>query len=447
MYDVFVIGGGPGGYTAALHAAKKGLRVAIAEKSSFGGVCTNKGCIPTKTYIESINLLNKIKNAKRFGIEVENPTLDMGSLNKRKDRVVTRLAKGIEYLLKENKVTIYSQEAIILSHGKVKVGEEIIEVASIIVATGSSPKIPDSMNIPGIWTSDDVFLLKSLPNSLAIVGGGVIGMEMAGIFSGLGVKVTVIEALETILATEDPEVAKEITKIYRDIDIITSAKVEAITGKGPFKIGIASPQGKKEIETQNILVCIGRKPNVPKELADMGIRLNDSGGISVDEYMKTSIAGIYAIGDVTGKYMYAYVAARQGEIAVKNIAGENASIDYSTIPSVIFTHPEVASVGASLAELAGKEYKTGLFPVSALGRARTMEANEGFAKVIADESGIIKRITIMGPHATELIAWCSLAISGKLTVHEFLHPMYPHPVMAELVKEAAEDILGFSVHK
>ncbi|MCD6569245.1 MAG: dihydrolipoyl dehydrogenase [Deltaproteobacteria bacterium] len=447
MYDVFIIGAGPGGYGAAIRAAKNGLSVAIAEAKALGGICTNKGCIPTKTYIESINLLKQIKNSKRFGINAEGVSFDLNSINKRKNRIVSRLVKGIDYLLKENNVKIYPSKATIIAPGRVRVGQDIIKAGTIIVATGSRPKIPTFMNVPGIWTSDDVFDLKDLPSSLLIVGGGVIGIEMADIFATLGVHVTIVEAMDRILPLEDIEVSKEIEKIYRDIDIITSARLSSIASTNPFNVVITTPKGDIQLKCQNVLVCIGRQPNLPKELIDMGIRINNAYGITVNKYMETSIQGIYAVGDVTGEYMLAYVAAKQGLVAAQNIAGEDVCMDYRSIPSVIFTQPEIASVGIPADELIGKDYKIGIFPVSALGKARTIEANSGFAKVVANQTGKIKRVTIMAPHATELISWGGLAIDQGLTIDEFLRPVYPHPTMAEILKEASEDIFGFSTHK
>ncbi|MEA3222171.1 MAG: dihydrolipoyl dehydrogenase [Thermodesulfobacteriota bacterium] len=447
MYDVFIIGAGPGGYGAAIRAAKTGLKVAIAEADVIGGICTNKGCIPTKAYIESVNLLKQIKTSKRFGINVEGVSFNLSSLNKRKDRIVSRLVKGVEYLLKENDVKVYSSKTTITAPGKVKIGQDIIEAGSIIVATGSKPKVPTFMDVPGIWTSDNVFTLKGLPTSLLIVGGGVIGIEMADIFASLGVHVTIVEAMDRILPAEDREVSKEIERVYRDIDIFTSSKVSRVSGNGPFTAIITTPKGDRQLNPQSVLCCIGRAPNLPKELIDMGVCLNKAGGIAVNEHMETSVKGIYAVGDVTGEYMLAHVALKEGVAAARNIAGEDVCMDYRTIPSVIFTHPEIASVGALSDELTGEDCKTGMFPVSALGRARTMEANTGFARVVATQDGKIKRVTIMAPHATELISWAALAIDQGLTIDEFLSPAYPHPTMAELVREASEDILGFSIHK
>ncbi|HHO77396.1 MAG TPA: dihydrolipoyl dehydrogenase [Deltaproteobacteria bacterium] len=447
MYDLFVIGAGPGGYTAALLAAKKGLRVGIAEGSNLGGTCTNTGCIPTKTYIESINLFNKIKNASRFGISSDKPILDLASLNKRKTRIVSRLVKGIDHLLGNAGVDVFSCRAEVLDTGKVRLGEVVLPTHNLIIASGSRPKVPALFDVPGVWTSDTLFDITELPVSLTIVGGGVIGMEMAHIFSTLGTKVTVIEAMARILPFEDPDVSEFLKKNSRTVKICTSSRVTDITGEGPYSIAFETPAGKEELVSEKILVCIGRAPVVPPGLEPSVIRMGSSGGIHTDHFMQTSLPGVYAIGDVTGEHMYAYVAGREAEIAIDHITGGSREINYRNIPSIIFTSPEIASVGKSLDELDSLETRHGIFPVSALGRARTMEANDGFAHVVCLADGKMARVTIIGPHATELISIASLAIEHRLTAEDFTALYHPHPTLSELLKEAAEDVLGLSVHK
>lgn len=447
MYDLFTIGAGPGGYTAALLAAKKGLKVGIAEGKSLGGTCTNTGCIPTKTYIESVKLLDRINIAKRFAIEVGKPVLRLDSLNTRKARVVKRLVKGIEYLLKSANVDIFPQQAEFIGPGKIKVGESILDAQTIIVATGSKPKMPALFRIPGIWTSDTLFDVRDLPETLAIVGGGVIGMEMAHIFSKLGSMVTVIEAMDRILPLEDPDVSELITKSSRSVKIYTSSRITGISGKDPYTITMETPEGVADIVSEKILLCIGRDPVLPPGLKEAGVHLNDVHGIEVDDTMQTSIPGVYAVGDVTGRHMLAYVASREAEIAVDHITGGTCRISYRNIPSVIFTDPEIASVGKSIEETDLSTASHGIFPVSSLGRARTMEASDGFARITCTQTGKIQRITIVGPHATELITSATLAIEQELSAEDFINLYHPHPTMSELLKEAAEDVLGLCVHK
>lgn len=447
MYDLFVIGAGPGGYTAALLAAKKGLNVAIAEGKNFGGTCTNTGCIPTKTYIESIHLFNKIRNANRFGIKTAEPFLSLDAMSMRTSRIVKRLVKGIEFLLSSAGIDIHTGPAEVVEPTRVRVGDETFDTRAIIVATGSRPKKPSLFDVPGIWTSENLFEEKELPETLAIAGGGVIGMEMAHIFSTLGSTVTIIEAMERILPFEDPEVSNFLAKSSRKVNILTASVITDIEGEHPYTLSIESPDGDTRLTADKILLCIGRQPVIPPGLEHLGITLNSTRGIAVDETMQSSIPGIYAIGDVTGEYMYAYVASKEAEIAVDHLTGGSRMIRYHNIPSIIFTSPEIASVGKDIREIDLSTMKQGSFPVSALGRARTIEANDGYAQMFCDNNGRIERVTIVGPHATELITAATLAIEQGLTVEEFLRPYHPHPTLSEILKEAAEDVLGMSVHK
>lgn len=443
-FDLFVIGAGPGGYTAALLGARKGLRVGIAEGSHCGGTCTNRGCIPAKSYIESVRLVAEMRNAPRFGIDPVQPAISLESLHKRKSRIVGRLVKGIEYLLDRAGVIVLRAHAHFLGEKTLQVGEDRVSASSIVIATGSRPRKPGLFDVPGLLTSDEVFDLRQSPSSMIIVGGGVIGMEMAHIFSHLGTEVTVIEALDRILAVEDEEVSKSLVSMYRNVRFMTSAKVSAVEKGDGYTLAVETESGREKVHGESLLLSIGREPVLPGGLADLAIARNASGGIEVDGSMRTSLPGVYAVGDVTGGHMYAYVASREAEVAVADILGEPVKpVDYSAIPSVVFTHPEVASVG--LSQGAGK--RRGTFPVSALGRARTMEESEGFATVSCNPEGILERVTIVAPHATELIAWATLAVQRRLSVEEFLGPVCPHPTMAELLKEAAEDVLGQCINK
>ncbi|NLW68085.1 MAG: dihydrolipoyl dehydrogenase [Bacteriovoracaceae bacterium] len=446
-YDLIVIGAGPGGYTAAILAAKKGLRVGIAEGSRFGGTCTNTGCIPTKTYIESASLLMKIRSAEKFGIRVENPAVDFTRVKARKDRVVTRLSKGVEYLLKHHGVDIFPCMADIEEPGIIRAQDMRLKARNTVIATGSKPKRPRLFEAGGIWTSDEVFDITELPESLAIIGAGVIGMEMAHIFSTLGVDVTLIEARERILPLEDEHVSVYMTKLLRKLSVYTSAYVSHVEGSGPYALSVDTPEGKETIDAEQVFLCIGRDPVVPDGCEKLGVLRRDSGGIVVDEHLQTTVPGVYAIGDVTGEHMYAYVASREAAVAVDHITGGSETISYRNIPSVIYTHPEIASVGISSPVDGTRASRTGMFPLSALGRARTMEAGDGYAHITASPEGMLQRISIIAPHATDLIAWAALAVDQELTVEQFLGAYCPHPTLSEILKEAAEDLLGVSVHK
>lgn len=446
-YDLFVIGGGPGGYTAALLGSKKGLRVGIAEGAQFGGTCTNRGCIPAKTYIESVNLYAQMKNAQRFGIGPGIVNLPLESLQRRKTRIVTRLVKGIEYLLGQAGVDMYQGHARFESENSIRIGDDSIASSSIIIASGSRPKRPALFAMEGVLTSDEIFDLRELPRSLVIAGGGVIGLEMAHVFSNLGTEVIVIEALERILATEDEEVSSQVASVYRKVRFMTSARIKTVEKTSGFSLTVEIPDGEETVTGEALLLCIGREPVIPEGLQSLGVTLTSSGGIMVDRSMRTSLPGVYAIGDVTGGQMYAYVASKEASVAVDGITGGSRTMDYSAIPSVIFTSPEIASVGKVAGTADAMSFKKGSFPVSALGRARTMESSEGFATVYCGPDGRILKVTIMAPHATELISWAALAVEQGLQVEDFLRPHYPHPTMAELLKEAAEDIFGLSIHK
>lgn len=443
-YDVFVIGAGPGGYTAAIHAARRGLSVGIAEMSHPGGTCTNVGCIPTKTYAESVKLLRQTQNARRFGITTGEVSLELASLNKRASRIIARLRKGIELLLEQQQIAIHRDEACFLDPHTLRVGDDEITAGHIIVATGSRPLIPPIFAHPGVFTSDEIFSLTELPEDLLIIGGGVIGCEMANIFSALGSRITVIEALDRILPHEDEDVSRELSRLMRSVTFHTATRVSDITGQGPYTVQAEGPDGPLRLTASAILLCIGRTPQLPAGLAELGVHRTPSGGIKVDAGMRSSIPHILAVGDVTGEQPYAYTATREAEVAVRRICGEEAVMSYEHVPSVIFTHPEIASVG-TLPDTG--VLREGSFPVSALGRARTMETSDGWSRVWTRPDGKMARVTIMAQHATELVPWATLALEQGLTVEEFLAPIYPHPVMAELLKEAAEDVLDLCVHK
>lgn len=446
-YDLMVIGAGPGGYTAAILAARKGLKVGIAEDSRFGGTCTNTGCIPTKTYIESAALLARIREAEKFGIRVEKPTVNFARMKARKDRVVARLSKGVEYLLKQNRVDVFRCAADIAGPGLVTAGDMRLKAGHIIIATGSNPKRPRLFAERGIWTSDEVFEVTELPESLAIIGAGVIGMEMAHLFSTLGVEVTLIEALDRVLPLEEEHISSYMTKLMRRIRVHTSACVTHIEGSGPYSLSLDTPEGSKTVDVHKVFLCIGRQPRIPAGCMEAGVALNDSGGIAVDGHLETSAPGVYAIGDVTGEHMYAYVASREAAVAVDHITGSGTGMSYRNIPSAIFTRPEVASVGSTPSAEESANERTGTFPLSALGRARTMEANDGYARITTSPEGVIKRVSIVGPHATDLISTAALAVDQGLTAEQFLASYFPHPTLAEILKEAAEDLLGTNVHQ
>lgn len=447
-YDLFVIGGGPAGYTAALLAARKGLAVALAEADALGGTCTNRGCIPTKSYIEALRIARTIERAARHGII---PHLDvpvsMDAIRSRTVRIVERLSKGIDFLLKKAGVAVYRGRARLMGKRSVSVDGLCIDTGAILIATGSRPKAPPLGHVQGIMTSDDIFDLTEAPSTAVIMGAGAVGMEMAHILACLGARVTVVEARERILPTEDAEVSRFVKSHYRSIRFITDARVTgARNEEGRIRLEVSTPRGTDVLDAHACISCIGRDPVLPDGAVEAGIETDTSGGILVDGSMRTSVPTVFAAGDVTGRHMYAYVASREAEAAVSAITGEETGgLDYRAIPKVVFLDPEIASVGEWDADAPAT---TGVFPVSALGRARTMEESEGFARVVCSrDSRILKHVTIVAPHASELISWAALGVHARLTLEEFLGPVCPHPTMAELLKEACEDALGRCIHK
>jgi len=457
-YDIAIIGGGPGGYVAAIYAGKKKAKVALIEKGELGGTCLNRGCIPTKTLIHGADLLNNIRNAKDFGITADNPKLDWNLLQKKTSRVVKTLTKGVETLLNANKVTVIRGTAKLTDKNTVNIagenGESTITANHIILATGSVPitvPIPGS-NLDGVITSDQALFLERIPSSMLIVGGGVIGLEIGYIYNTFGTKVTIVEMLPEILPRQDKEIAAELRKHLerRGIKIYTDSRVREIKENGDVLQTIfETKDGIMTLNTEKVLMATGRKP-VVDAFKDVGIKIEKT-GVAVNEYLQTNIDNIYAIGDVTGRSMLAHVASHQGITAVKNILGERQKMDYRAIPSCIYTSPEVASVGMTEEEaraLFKENVKIGVFPYAASGKATSMGERNGFVKIIAESKyNEILGVHIIGPNATELIAEAVLAIRLECTAEELTETIHAHPTLSEAVMEAAFDLLGEPIHK
>ncbi|MCX6084285.1 MAG: dihydrolipoyl dehydrogenase [Caldiserica bacterium] len=449
MVDVFIIGGGPGGYVAAIKAAQLGLSVSLAEQADMGGVCTNWGCIPTKTMLASSKLLTRMQEARKFGLTAESVGADFGAIMARKDQVVVRLRKGIEYLMKKNHVQVYASRATLrdATHVCIDATGEVIQGKNVIIATGSSPiKFPPFTD-PGIWTSDDVFRNREQPKELVVIGGGVIGVEMATFFGAIGTKVTIVELMPHILPVEDEDVAQALTATLkkRGITIITGATTQSvIPTEGGYALTLDVNGTRQELHGDRVLLSIGRRSNVGPELEAAGITVSKK-GIVVDDHMRTSVPGVYAVGDVKGAYMLAHVAEKEGVVAAENIAGHNARMVYTAIPSVVFTDPEISVVGKREYELKaeGIPYKVGTFPVTASGKARTMEENTGFAKVLAHaETHEILGIALYCAEATDLVMESVLAVQFGMTAEKLLQAIHPHPTMTEMVMEATEGSIG-----
>jgi len=458
-YDIAIIGGGPGGYVAAIYAGKKKLKIALIEKDELGGTCLNRGCIPTKALIHSASLVSEIKGAKRFGVTAGEIKVDWDAIQKNKQTVVSTLTKGVENLLKANGVKTYKGTAKLLDKNTVELTyregqKETLTADNIILATGSSPvMIPiPGKDLPGVISSDEALSLKEIPDSMLIIGGGVIGIELGYIYNTLGTQVTIVEMLPQILPRQDGEIQKELRKNLerQGIKIYTDAKVKEIKSEeGKLKTTFETKEGIKEIITPKVLMAAGRRSNI-EAFKDAGIDIQKT-GVTVDEYLKTNIDNIYAIGDVTGKSMLAHVASHQGITAVKNILGEDKRMDYKTIPSCIYTSPEVGSVGLTEEEAREKykdEIKVGKFPFIASGKALTLGERQGFVKIISDAKyNEILGVHIIGPNATELIAEAALALKLECTAEELSETIHAHPTLSETVMEASFDIMGEPIHK
>lgn len=457
--DVVIIGGGPGGYVAAIKAAHLGLKTVLVEKDKLGGVCLNKGCIPTKALISTTEILNHIQRAEEFGIQVKDYSFDFPAIMKRKDLITRRLSSGVEQLMKANQVRVVLGEGQIIEPGKVEITDtagqkEIIKTKNIVIATGSKVmKLPlPGIDGEGVITSDKALSLSELPSKMIIIGGGVVGIEFAGIFKALGVEVTVVEMLPRILLPIDEEIALRLTMSLKrkEIEILTDCKVKGIKKNNQnLEVLVSTSEREKKLETEKVLLAAGRVPELGNiDIQRLGIEL-DKGAIKVDEKMRTNIPGIYAVGDVVGKIMLAHVASREGIVAVENISGKEVLMDYKVVPNCVFSMPEVASVGLTEEE-ARKEndnIKVSKFPFMANGKALGMGETEGMVKIIAEaDTSELLGVHILGVHASDLIAEGALALSMEATAEEIVNTIHAHPTLAETIAEAAEGITGKPIH-
>jgi dihydrolipoamide dehydrogenase len=461
-YDLLIIGGGPGGYVAAIKGAQLGLSVGLVERNKVGGACLHKGCIPTKALIQSTHLYELCKRSKEYGIVTEGVSADFGEFHKRKKTIVTRLFGGIEHLLKKNKVDLIKGTGQIVSPDKVLVKEgdkikEEISAKNIIIATGSSPMVFDGLpyDKKSVLTSDDILELEEIPSSLLIIGGGAIGVEFAYIYNALGSKVTVIEMMDEILPTNDKDVGSALRKSLskKGVSFLTQTNLNLIEIKeNSVETTVKKNDGNTEIlQSEKVLLAMGRKPETKDSgLEELNLEFNGR-FINVDENMQTSQSGIYAIGDVSGQPLLAHLASAQGLLVAHNIAGCNyPTINNNTIPSVTYTNPQVASVGMSqeAAELEGYDVKIGRFPFMANSKTQIMgEGEDGFIKVITDaSSGEILGVHLIGHEVGELIGGMSLAMNLEATNLEVSTNIFPHPTLSEVFAEAFHMIEGKAIH-
>jgi len=445
-HDVAVIGSGPGGYVAAIRAAQLGKSVALIEKDLLGGCCLNVGCIPTKTLLSNAATLHQVRRAKEFGIVTGPISFHYDQMKKRKDQVIGKIRMSLEGLIKSNKITIYRGSAQFESPRFLKVmGQDnlYIEAPNIIIATGSIPL--DVKAFPcdhtRILNSTSILELTETPKSLAIVGGGYIGCEFASLFAELGVKVTILEALPTILAAQGNQIATFMTKAFlsKGIDIQTNVMVKTIKNEGSH-VHITLADGKS-MDADFALVAVGRKVYTEGlALEKAGLKTTDKGAIETNDQMETEVKGIYAIGDVTGKWMLAHVASHQGMVAASNACGVETIMHYEAVPAVVFTMPEIATVGRTLeqAQKEGFDAVAGSYPFQALGKAQASMETEGFAQVIADrETGQILGASAIGHEASNLIGEMALAIQNELTLESVTETIHAHPTIGESWHEAA----------
>ncbi len=454
-FDVAVLGGGPAGYPAAIRAAQLGKSVALIEAKEMGGTCLNRGCIPSKALIAGAEIVDRLHEAKEFGIHIKDMAVEYDQLAAHKDRVVERMRRGLEGLIAANKITVLRGFGQFLSPHEIKIkGQDnvTIEADQVVIATGSEPR-----NIPAfpfdytrIHDSTSLLSMTELPKKMIVVGGGVIGCEFASLYATLGVEVTILELLPRLLSTEAAEVAQALTKAFtkRGIKIEVGVKVEKIENTGT---GVrAQVEGGKLFEADCCLVAVGRSLNTKGiGLEKAGVLVLDNGMVAVDEKMQTSVDGIYAVGDIASKWWLAHVGSHQGLVAANNICGKSARMQYNAIPSVIFTHPEIATVGLPLEEAIKQGYKAKVsaFPFQALGKSQAAMQTDGFAQIVVDEkTGQILGAQVVGYEASILIAEMALAITNELTVECVAETIHAHPTLPEAWLESALLAEGLPLH-
>jgi dihydrolipoamide dehydrogenase len=465
VYDVVIIGSGPGGYVAAVRAGQLGLKTAIVEAGPLGGVCLNVGCIPTKALLHSADLLEEVREGKRFGVIAPEVSFDLGAAMGHKNSVIKASTDGVAFLMKKNKAEVIAGRATLAGRGQVKValnagGEQTLTAKNIIVATGGRPRPLPGTEFDGkrILSSTDMLSLNEVPQSLMAIGAGAIGIEFASMFKSYGSDVTVVEALPRIVPNEDEEVSTELAKAFqrRGIKTLAGAKVQSIDpGEERVVVTIGDSAGKTEqIAVEKVLVAIGIQPNTRGiGLEELGVEMDQRGFIKVDGMMRTNVEGVYAIGDCTLQVPWlAHKASAEGEVAVEHMAGHNVHpIDYGKIAACTYCNPEIASVGLSEAKAKERGYdvKVGKFPFSANGKARVLGQNRfGFVKIVADKQyDEILGMHLIGPRVTELISEGGIALSHEATSESLLQTIHAHPTLYEAIGEAAHALAnGAAIH-
>lgn len=457
---IAIIGGGPGGYVAAIRAAQLNAEVILIEKEHIGGTCLNKGCVPTKVLLHAAGEFENVnKNLKDYGIKITGAELDWDKLQKRKTIIVRKLIAGVDNLLKNNKVVKIMGEGSFINKNQLKVkadngSEEIVDFDYAVIATGSRPVIIPipGVELPGVVTSDEALSLKQIPSSMVIIGGGVIGSEFAAVYGSLGCKVTIIEMLPNIVANMDQDIVAPLKEKFKKkgIEVYTNTKVVSISESAEgLRVNTVSGGEEKSFNAEKVLLSIGRKPVTDNlALENAGVKTN-RGAVAVNENMQTNIPNIYAIGDAIGGVMLAHAASSEGIAAVESIMNKKPAIDFKTIPYCVYTKPELAGVGLTEEQARQKGYdvKTGVFPMQLNSKAMIEDEQEGMVKYVVDgATGEVLGLHMSGPSATELIAEGALAVRLEATIDEITSTIHAHPTVAESLHEAAHAVHNNAIH-
>ncbi|MFN0061641.1 MAG: dihydrolipoyl dehydrogenase [Myxococcaceae bacterium] len=460
-FDVVIVGSGPGGYVAAIRAAQLGLKTALVEKDTrLGGTCLHRGCIPTKSLLWTAGLYAHILEAADFGIDLKSPSVNWAKAQEHKDKVVTKGANGIDYLMKKNKVSVFKGKGRLLGKLKVEVtpeggAKQVLEAKNIIIATGSVPKSLPNVKVDHerVLNSDSVLKIAQIPKSIIVLGAGAVGCEFASIFGHVGSQTTLVEYMPHVLPIEDEDASKELEKAFRKrkISMELGSQVQTVEHtKTGVKVTMAGASGTKTLEADILLSAVGRAP-VTEDIGLENTNIKpERGFIKVDGMMKTTEPNVYAIGDVVPTAMLAHLASAEGILAVEHIAGKKpAPINHDHVPSATYSYPEVASVGLTekKAKERGHQVKTGVFPFSAVTKASISNEGAGMVKMVSDTRyDEVLGVHLVGPHATELLAEACVALRLETTTEELARTIHAHPTLSEIMKEGAEATLGHPIH-